>query len=60
MLTFFIIAAIMAVVLFIDFRSVIKDKQTKITVFYSLITALSLIILALHSFGVDLPGLYGF
>lgn len=60
MLTFFIIAVIMAVVLFLDFRPILKNRQTKVTVFYSLVTALSLIILALHSFGVDLPGMYGF
>lgn len=60
MLTFFIITVIMAAVLFLDFRPVLKNKQTKVTVFYSVFTALSLVILALHSFGVDLPSMYGF
>lgn len=60
MLTFFIIIAVMAVVLLLDFRPLIKGGRPAVIVFYSVLTALSLIILTLDSFGVELPSIYGF
>lgn len=57
MLTFLIVALILGVVLFLDFRPVLKAGERAVTVFYSVLTVLSLLILALHSFGFTLPSI---
>jgi|GEM_PF-1252843 len=54
MLTFFITASIMLVAAYADFRGAETTKQMRLTVFYTILLCISLVLVALHCFGVHL------